>query len=371
MEKLFLRIKFKISLLLCLFLFSFSCVSFAKTDFTKESSKLKAGIISHKVSFKNERQETIIHILEIDPESKNISFKAGLADENQIKIKDRLTSIVLKNMAYVGINSNYFDVKEGNTIGTLITDGMLITGPVFDRVCIGFTKDKKVLIDRFMLVGNVTVLDSSLIFNIDSLNVPYHLIKETGFYSPVWDKEINVPDGKIALVVENNCVTDITNSLAKISNNGYVILGNNENGLEKIKKNDCLKIAWEEKPSLSDIKEAISGGPYLVKDSMAFIDWEEEGFKPPVKNPYTARSAIGINKDKKLFLVLVEGGEKDNSGLSLPELADFLVDFGLSEAINLDGGGSSTLVVDGKIINKLHDKHERKISSGLLVLYRD
>ena len=64
------------------------------------------------------------------------------------------------------------------------------------------------------------------------------------------------------------------------------------------------------------------------------------------------RTALGYNADK-LFLVVADGRQpKYSTGLTLYELASILIELGATEAINLDGGSSSTFVVDGEVVNK-------------------
>jgi len=65
----------------------------------------------------------------------------------------------------------------------------------------------------------------------------------------------------------------------------------------------------------------------------------------------------------------VDGRRQDSVGMSLEELTDFMKALGASDALNLDGGGSTTLVVDGRVVNRPSDKEgERAVSNVLLLL---
>ena len=71
------------------------------------------------------------------------------------------------------------------------------------------------------------------------------------------------------------------------------------------------------------------------------------------------------------FLLVVDGRQKDLSiGMTLGELAEFMLKLGCTEAMNLDGGGSSTFWLDGKIMNSPSDGHERRIANGLILLQK-
>ena len=106
-------------------------------------------------------------------------------------------------------------------------------------------------------------------------------------------------------------------------------------------------------------------------DGEVYVDDQNQRFKFAVRETFAPRSAIGIGKDEKLYLIAVDGRKPDYSvGLTLKELAEILKKLDLQEAINLDGGGSTTLVADGGIINTLSERHERKISNALLIFYK-
>lgn len=358
-------------------------VEFPRNYFEKESVQLKPGIIKHLIRTENNRGPIVLHMLEIDPSNKNISFKVGMPNVGtglapapyKIKGKEALTQIVKEQMAFAGINANYFDVKLGNPIGTLITDGTWITGPVYDRVAIGFSEDNKVFIDQVMLVGSVTTHRGfrrkfRAMIEIDGLNTPLHLYNKVGLFTRNWDERIDLPKGKVALVIKNGSVKKIEDESVEIPEDGYIIVGN-ENHLDSIKKRDRLKIEWKSNPDWSEVKEAVSGGPYLVMNGEIYVDQEKQRFKYSAKETFAPRSAIGIDTNGKLFLIAVDGRKPGLSvGVTLKELAEILKKLDLQEAINLDGGGSTTLVADGEIINTLSERHERKISNALLIFYK-
>jgi exopolysaccharide biosynthesis protein len=95
-----------------------------------------------------------------------------------------------------------------------------------------------------------------------------------------------------------------------------------------------------------------------------------EGTFPRFSSDRHPRTAIGFSSDStKLFLITVDGRRESDSGMSLTELARVMLDLGVYEGMNFDGGGSTTMVVDGKIVNSPSDKTgERPVGSGLLVV---
>jgi hypothetical protein len=121
-------------------------------------------------------------------------------------------------------------------------------------------------------------------------------------------------------------------------------------------------------PIWQDVEQAIGGGPWLVRDGKVFVDGDAERLSPTdFVNARHARSAIGICQDGSLLLVAIDGKKATSRGVTLPELAEILKRFGAQQAMNLDGGGSTTLVVAGHVVNTPSDGRERPVANGLLI----
>ena len=346
--------------------------------FKKESFNLKPGIVRHLIHTENKRGPVVANVLEVDLSVEDISVKVGLPRKEKKYSRDFLTNIVKNEMAYAGINGNYFDLIVGNPLGTVVTNGLWFTGPIYNRVAIGFSSDKKISIDKVSLIGKATVLRGFrkkilTTFETDGLNTPIHLFNKIGLFNYNWGEKLSTPEDKIFYLTKGKCIKKIkqTNDV-DIPIDGYVLVAKDEKYLNFLKKRDCIKIDWLSNPDWSNIKEAISGGPYLIMDGEIYIDAKEQRIKFSKKENYAPRSAIGIDSNNKLYLIAVDGRDNDYSvGLTLEELAELLKKLNLKEAINLDGGGSTTLVAGGEILNKLSERHERKISNALLIFYKD
>ncbi|XP_041377182.1 N-acetylglucosamine-1-phosphodiester alpha-N-acetylglucosaminidase-like [Gigantopelta aegis] len=104
-------------------------------------------------------------------------------------------------------------------------------------------------------------------------------------------------------------------------------------------------------------------GEKYVKESLKFecSDTEETGTLKQFVDVRSSRTAIGHDKHGHVLIIQVEGKTGTNAGVSLWEFADILLDYGLVNAINLDGGGSSTMVVNQTVINYPTDKCEDKM----------
>jgi hypothetical protein len=140
---------------------------------------------------------------------------------------------------------------------------------------------------------------------------------------------------------------------------------------DRIQPGDTLLLTCGLQPEAGRIVEAVGGLPRLVRDGRVSVETEREGGKnfANVRHP---RTAVGISTDSsKIFFVTVDGRQADSDGMTLYELADFMISLGCSQALNLDGGGSATMVVRGKVVNKPSDESgERPVANALLLISR-
>jgi len=111
--------------------------------------------------------------------------------------------------------------------------------------------------------------------------------------------------------------------------------------------------------------DAIGGNPLLVVGGRVQTDLAGPG-SFYARNP---RTAVGVTDTGTLLLVVVDGRQGAYSaGMTMVELADLMQALGARDAINLDGGGSSTMVLNGLVVNRPSDGGERRVSSALVVL---
>jgi len=117
------------------------------------------------------------------------------------------------------------------------------------------------------------------------------------------------------------------------------------------------------------MKTAIGGGPVLVQNGeIKITNNEERKFGGKAINNLEPRTAIGYTKDHKIIILVCEGRSSNAAGLSLVQLAKILKDLECVEALNLDGGGSSCLLVNGKETNTPSTKGvQRPVPSVFLI----
>lgn len=129
--------------------------------------------------------------------------------------------------------------------------------------------------------------------------------------------------------------------------------------LSKVHRGDTLRLIQSITPGLRRIKEMVGGNPKLVSG----------GIDVSYAAPREPRTAAGFSADSTtLYLVTVDGRQPASVGMTFEELARFMIQIGVHEGINLDGGGSTTMVLRDSVMNSPSDGGERAVSNGLLVI---
>jgi exopolysaccharide biosynthesis protein len=169
---------------------------------------------------------------------------------------------------------------------------------------------------------------------------------------------------------ETSYTVEVVGQLGGPVPDGTVVLSTPATGahapdLAALEPDDQVTVAWSF-AAWPGILDTSGGNPTLVRNGRV-LSGNVDGTTPfHRRNP---RTAVGATADERLLLVTVDGRQPGHSvGMSLRELAELFVTLGARTAINLDGGGSTTMVIDGTIINRVSDPQERRVASALLVL---
>ena len=117
------------------------------------------------------------------------------------------------------------------------------------------------------------------------------------------------------------------------------------------------------------VKTAIGGGPVLVQNGeVAVSNNEELKFKGKEINDKHPRTCMGYTKNGKLIVMVIQGRYANAAGATLTQEAQLLKDLGCVEALNLDGGGSSCMLINGKETIKPSDKEGERAVPGVFIV---
>ena len=120
-----------------------------------------------------------------------------------------------------------------------------------------------------------------------------------------------------------------------------------------------------------DVRDALHAGPVLISNGEIDINIEDEVFFSTPVAGVQPRSAIGYTKDQHLVLMVVDGRQAESRGVYLEELALMMSEFSCIEALNLDGGGSSAMVADSRLLNRPSGRTvQREVMSAIGIFYK-
>ena len=329
-----------------------------------------------------------IQVLEIRRDVADLDLKAALGGEYILGIEPldrmiaRLSTPGRKIVA--GINGDFYILKagpfQGDPIGFCVSDGELLSSPV-KRSAFVVTDDGSLIIDRFRLDASLISADGSK-YTLSGINqrCPGNgiVLLTPRFNSANRPQENAVlvlagpvteplnPEGKYRLSVIEKHPGDIELPIPPLRV-ALVGRGTGADFLDGAGINDSLVCTLAVHPSPGKILHAVGGGPRLLRNGAVSIEAEQEGISQAFVDTRHPRTALGYN-DTTIFLVTVDGRREGYSaGMSLPELASLLRELGAVEAINLDGGGSTTMWVKGEIRNRPSDGRVRPIANGILI----
>ena len=303
-----------------------------------------------------------INVVEMNNKvASNYEVKPAIASVT-LPNKRTVRNIAQRTNSIVAINGGFFKPQTGVPLGTLMIDKKIYTGPIYDRVALGIFKDGYD-VGRVQLDGKI--IGNNQEIKIDNINQPRMLSSYILAYTRDWGKYAPVsPQYGVQLQIVGNKITAASANPLSIPENGYVLVGP-KSKLGKLFGADYVDVEIKTNPKWENVQHIISGGPYLLKDNQIFIDMTAQKLQSiGGRNP---RTAIGYTEDNNLILVAVDGREGSSVGLTLVELAKLMKTLGCTNAINLDGGGSTVMYVKGQIVNHPHQPGGIALSNALVI----
>lgn len=296
--------------------------------------------------------------------------------------RNTVSNIVKHYNAIGGINGSFFS-PYGYPFGIFMVNYELMTSPIYERTALAVTEDNLYYIDNFAS-NDYFYLPSGVKMQIKAINQP---VEEEGviLFTRRWGGHTGSSKENLDIVVKDNRVVNLVFGNAEIPADGYVLTVSGsplEYMCNNLKVGDQLCLSLNLIPySISNIKNVrnlIGGGPRLVKDGAIYVSKYEEKFQRDVARNRAARSAVGITDDESILLVAVDGKKPKrvtklrsssikSVGMTLEELSRLMIYLGANDAMNLDGGSSSAMVLKGKLINSPTPGTEISVANALVI----
>jgi hypothetical protein len=276
--------------------------------------------------------------------------------------------------AVAAVNGDFFDINNsGAARGIGIQSGQLIQSPIAGHTnAVGITAEGVGRIIQVHFDGTATLPGGPV-----TLTQFNNLVQANGIgvFTALWGSypraravsgasrvtEVTLVDGRVSAVAHEA-------GSGPIPAGTTILLGRDAgaDALATLQPGDPVTVSYRPKPSDgSTLHAAIGGGDVLVRD----------GVPQQIADPTLApRTAVGFSADgRTMFLLTVDGRQADSRGVTLSELGRMMAELGAHHALNLDGGGSSTLLARKpgastvQVENSPSDGSERPVPNGLAI----
>ena len=343
---------------------------------TVESEYLGPGIKYENIKKFTSKGWWNINVVRVDLNNEYAEIK-GLMNTKGLSNVDTVSNLVNQSKAVAGVNGDFFNYNPlPHPIGAFIENGEIISSPgekgnQKPTFYLDYNNNADItFIDRTMRLNSLDSGKSITIYYINKVSTKYHAA--TILNNHWGEKSIGNKYNKdsVEMVVENNIVKEIRigQGPVNIPKNGFVVTTFGEgkdNIINNFKVGDKVQLNVTATPNIENIKFAIGGGSIILKNGIPTnTNININGNQP--------RTGIGISQDgKELIIATIDGRDISYIGVTQEVFSMILKDLGAYNAINLDGGGSTTMAVKpvdkqvAEVVNKPSGGTERRVPNGV------
>ncbi|MDR9415061.1 MAG: phosphodiester glycosidase family protein [Gracilimonas sp.] len=313
-----------------------------------------------------------LDVVEIDITESSTTLETVKA-QDQFSGYERTSSMAKRkstegHRVIAAVNGDFYG--GGTPTNAQVINGDIMKGPI-SRDVFGYTREKKMFINPTSYSGSIYVHGNQYeMHGVNQARGADQLIYYNHYYgSSTGTNQFGtellltaidpwVVNGKVRAVVS----ASHTGGDAALSPDTFVLSGHGSSKtvLDGIATGDTVTIEHELKPGFDNIKEVVGGRGKFLNNGLNQGDW-------PERHP---RTAVGFNDDStKVYFLTVDGRQSSSAGMTLTEMGEFMSTFGVTDALNLDGGGSTTMVVHDEVVNSPSDgSGERAVANALMLV---
>lgn len=319
----------------------------------------------------NKTVQTDVHVIEIDLTNPNVSLDAMSGKNNSVGRRNTILNMTKENGAVGGINADVFVMtNEGAPLGAQITSGTLMVTPsrLKGMYAFALTTDRKPVIDAYTFSGTVTA-ENGATYAIEGINQsayspeggasPYSHVDNLFIYTSAWggvERPMNSATQNMAIevLVRNGVIEQMSDGKpipGSVPADGYILRAHGKAATfikdnmqigQAVAADYSLVSQTTKQPVDTASFQMLVGGHTLLVDNGAASAFSRD-VAGVSGSSYTSRSGIGYSKDgTKVYMITAEKAGS-NTGLSLKELQQVMVQLGVFKGVNLDGGGSTTM----------------------------
>jgi hypothetical protein len=342
-----------------------------------------------------------INVLELDP-----ALVHGVLSNGRIAGRERVSAMGRRMGAVAGVNGGYFG-PSGDPVGALAVDGALLSEPVDGRSAL-LVAAGKASVAPLRFRGSVTINGVTRL--IDGVERTRGLVPACGgrggdlptsrpnaalictdaselvLLSPSYGAR-PPREGGVEAVLRDGAVARVRGPGSGLVPRDALLLTGTGDAARFLRNAALPRSRAEVELTLSAAGRrvdlagqtlVVGGGPRLVRSGRVAVTAKVEGFAPPQAPAFFGtfvaarqpRTLAGVRADGTILLVTVDGRRPGwSAGMTLPEAARLMLSLGARDALNLDGGGSSTMTVRGEVVSRPSDRGgERSVSDGVYAL---
>ncbi|AJY77600.1 copper amine oxidase [Paenibacillus beijingensis] len=317
-----------------------------------------------------------VHVIKVDLTNPYVKLNAMNGTPGVVTDRSSVMNMAQNSGAVAGVNADFFQTSssDGSPMGAEITDGKLLTSPMqlSGMYMFGVTNDKTAVIDRYTFNGQVTAQDGAA-FPLAGINQSSYTPESEGgtkssmqshvnamyMYTSAWTDASRPADASYAtpteVLVRSGVVEQISEGAALPMTppaDGYILRTHGKAAQfirEHVAVGQTLQASYALQSATSgqsvdpaSFAMMVGGHTILVSDgqpsSFSRSTASISGSTP------RSRTAVGYAKEGKTVYVVTTEDSGTSGGMTLPELQKALVSLGVWKAVNLDGGGSTTMV---------------------------
>lgn len=341
------------------------------------SEELAPGVVH--LRLERERPAQLVHVARVSP-SAPVSFRAVLSNEAVAGPGARLertSAMCIRVKCLVAVNADFYSLETGEPLGAVVSFGEMRRSPndFHHQLIVG--PDRQLSSGRLEWTGTVmpTDLEPVTLQGVNRDRQAGEIVLYTPSYGPstgtnTYGEELLLEVlrpppplliGQTSLVrilgrgsAEGDSPIPAGGAVLSGHGRGAQVLADLWRRVEEGSSGAEALLRLEADPG---VMESVGGSPILVREGRRWFSDEAKAF---VRGRHP-RTIVGWNSAREVLLVTVDGRQPGRAeGMSLGEAADLMIALGAIEAINLDGGGSTTFVVRGTVVNGPSDALVRR-----------
>ncbi len=304
-----------------------------------------------------------VFILTVDITEPGISVEPYLSF-NRIFGFENLRDMAEKTGAVAAVNSGFF-FEYGRPSGLVVIDGEAISP--------GTGKFQSLVIENGK--ARFEIIESTIVLKVGTQEITLDMFNQppggsSAVFSSIYGSTDRLGYLRKVLIIENGIVLEyrIAEKAVKIPKNGYVIALPSDHTFSEDPAG--FEAVIDIIPSFSPGAMAYECASMLVKDGISMagdtMPWVGN------LNHYDPRTCVGIFEDGKLGFVVIDGRQDDySSGTTGRETADVLIELGFTDAVMLDGGGSSQMIYEDNTVNSPSSGPDGRPLAGGFMIFMD